>query len=202
MVDSNEASTSAISTSHPASRKASAVRRPERSETSRSCDSPPANIRTRGKSCDTRNSLWWKMVLRHELLRQRLRLKHVRRRGLNSGARGFMARLRPEDINKFHLALNHVAKATNTFRDALFRRVAERQAHVPPAVIVGVETCAGNISNTLRNCTREHCLGIKPFWQRDPHVEATFRYIPRQLRKMLVQCRNHGVTTALIHLLE
>src|SRR3954447_4235128 len=124
------ASTSRSTTVHPPSRSASATRRPDRRDTSLSCDSPPARTRTRGArfigelrprgvpSCQVGAGSGYARV---------------------SSPRGPRPALGPQGGQELRLRLHDSGKSPDALTDPLRGRVAVGQPEGLPPLAVRVE---------------------------------------------------------------
>src|SRR5919112_2361064 len=136
---SRSASTSRTSTSVPVSRRASATRLPDRSETSRSWERPPASTTTR------QPPLFALVVRTGSPCRARSGQVGVRRL-VPTGALVRSPRGEPgaERLPELQLLLDHADQATYPLPDSLGGRIAVRQPHALRSEAVGEERGAGH----------------------------------------------------------
>src|SRR5216683_1512061 len=181
------ASASAISASTPASLSASHTRRPDRSETSRSGERPPARTTTRSRS---RAGPPGQVVS-----------DNVRPGGIHASVR--RRRRGPERRPQLDLALDHRGEPSYPFPDPSRLREAVRQPRIPGTGAVGEEPGARNVGDPGRDGPGEHGLGVDPVREPQPHVEPPARdRPPAALRHERGQGAEHGVPAFPVELAE
>src|SRR5690606_4741152 len=131
---SSSGPTSQVCTSTPRRRSASATRRPDRTDTSCSGDSPPASTSTRFRSATVLPSF---CPCPAAVATAAGPLRQVGGRGLAAPAvrRGHAA----EGVAQLDLALQHAHQAAHPLADLLGAGIAERQPHVALTAATVVE---------------------------------------------------------------
>src|SRR3954469_23582072 len=192
-------STSDSITSSPWERKAWPTRRPERSETSRSCDRPPARTTTVLGS----PSRWGSGGVR---VTSSFRSRLVGTRGLVRGQRGpggRRAHRGAEGLEYPGLVLQHLPEAPRPLEDAFWGGEAVGQTHIAAAEPIGVERGAWDVGHPRRHRARQHGVGVQTRRQGRPDEEAAGRDRPGgAVGHVLGQPRQHRVPTLPVHLAE